>query len=661
MSGLDWVAGELAAWEASDLLRTPRVIETAAAPEVEIDGRRVVLLCSNNYLGLAGDPRVRSAAASAARRWGAGSGASRLVSGTSALHRDLERELAAFEGADDVVLFSSGYLANIGILTTLTGAGDVVFSDELNHASIVDGCRLSKARVEVYRHADVAHLESLLVSAPARRRVVVTDSVFSMDGDLAPLADLVAACERHDAVLITDEAHATGVLGPRGAGAVDQLGLSGRVPVVVGTLSKALGSAGGYVATTGDVATLLRNRARSHVFDTAPAPSTMAAAREALRIVGAEPERRERVRELARRVAAEFRALGYEAGEPAAAVVPVLVGEAREAVALSERLLVHGVFCPAIRPPSVPEGTSRLRVTVMATHTDEHIERALDAFASAKGVRRAGSVEPIDARATGAMDARATGAIDARATGAIDARAMRSVFVTGTDTGVGKTVVTAAIASALAAAGVRVAIFKPLQTGTIDGDDDARDAARFSGCDAFTGVAMPDPLAPSVAADLVGAEIDLGAICDRFRELEAGYDVVIVEGAGGVLVPIDGETTMADLARDLGLPVVVVARPALGTLNHTALTVEAARSRGLDVAGIVISGFPSAPSLAERTNPAELEKVCDAEVIGVVPMLTALDPASFGDAACWLGPRLGGRFDRGAFLASLRNRQPVSP
>ena len=627
MSGLGWVAGELSAWEQAGLLRIPRVVETASSPEVEIDGRRVVLLCSNNYLGLADDTRVRTAAAAAARRWGAGSGASRLVSGTSTLHRDLEHELAAFEGAEDVVLFSSGYLANLGVLTTLTGPDDVVFSDELNHASIVDGCRLSKARVEIFRHADVAHLEALLRETPARRRVVVTDTVFSMDGDLAPLGDLVRLCERHDAALVVDEAHATGVLGDTGAGAVEELGVGGRVPVVVGTLSKALGSSGGYVATTRDLATLLRNRARSHVFDTAPAPSTIAAAMAALRIVRSEPERRERVRALARRVADELRRLGYDAGEPAAAVVPVVIGDAREAVALSERLLERGVFCPAIRPPSVPEGTSRLRVTVMATHTDEQIERALHAFGAPAPVR--GPAKPA------------------------------SLFVTGTDTGVGKTIVTAAIAKTLAQTGLRVAIFKPLQTGTIDGDDDARDAAHLSGCDAWTGVALADPLAPSVAADLAGVDINLDAVVGRFHELAASYDVVIVEGAGGLLVPIDEDVTMADLARELGLAVVVVARPALGTLNHTALTVEVARARGVEVTGIVISGLPSEPSLAERTNPAELERLCAAPLIGVVPALESVDPEAFARAPGWVAPTLGGSWDRAGFLGSLRSPSRV--
>jgi 8-amino-7-oxononanoate synthase len=616
VSTLDWAPEELTAWTRAGLLRTPNVVASASAPEVTIDGRSVVLLCSNNYLGLADDPRVRAAAIDATRRYGTGSGASRLVSGTTQLHHELERELAAFEGTDDAVLFSSGYLANIGVLTTITGPDDVVFSDELNHASIVDACRLSRATTCVYRHADVDRLSHALRSTEARRRIVVTDTVFSMDGDLAPLRDLADLCNMHDAILVVDEAHATGVLGPHGAGATDALGLTGEVPVVVGTLSKALASTGGYVATTSEIASLIRNRARTHVFDTAPAPSTIAAARAALGIARTDNRRRERVRDLAGRVARELRALGYDAGEPAAAVIPVLVGDPNDAVALSERLLERGVFCPAIRPPSVPEGTSRLRVTVMATHTDEHIDRALEAFGRTQG-RRA------------------------------HRRPARSVFVTGTDTGVGKTIATAAIARNLAQAGNTVAIFKPLQTGTIDGDDDARDAGALSGCDAFTGIALPDPLAPSVAAELAGVDIDVGMIIHRYEELSNTYDTVVVEGAGGLLVPIDDETTMADLAYRLGLPLVVVARPALGTLNHTALTVEAARSRGLSVEGIVICGMPAEPSLAERTNPAALERLCDVDVVGVIPSLETVDIAGSG---AWLSDRFGGTFDRNRFL-----------
>jgi len=610
MSGLDWIAAELAALDDAGLLRDPRTVASSAGPEVDVDGRRVVLLCSNNYLGLAADARVSAAAALAAKRWGSGAGASRLVSGTLDIHRDLEEAVAAHESTEDAVLFSSGYLANLGVLAALTGGDDVVFSDELNHASIVDGCRLSKARVVVYRHRDIAHLEAVMDETPAHRRFVVTDTVFSMDGDLAPIDALARLSDARDATLIVDDAHATGVLeGSRAE----------RAPVVVGTLSKALGSSGGYVATSRDVATYLRNRARTHVFDTAPVPAAIGAASAALEIAHAETWRRERVRELARRAATELRGLGYDAREPAAAIVPVIVGDAREAVELSARLFDAGVFCPAIRPPSVPDGTSRLRVTVMATHTDDHIDAALDAFA---GRTRRRSVP----------------------------RTVEGVFVTGTDTRVGKTVVTAAIARSLHDAGKQVAIFKPLQTG---GGDDAGWAAAVSACPGETGVALDEPLAPSVAARLADEKIDLAHIAERFEALRRTHDVVVVEGAGGLFVGIDDATDMADLASTLGLPVVVVARPALGTLNHTALTVDAARARGLDVLGIVISNYPDEPEIAERTNPAELAKI--APLLGVIPHIETLDveagirPARF-DARAWLAPVFGGTLDAARFL-----------
>jgi 8-amino-7-oxononanoate synthase len=641
MSDLSWAVEELELWEAAGLLRTPRIVDSAAEPEVEIDGRKVVLLCSNNYLGLAADPRVRAAASNAARKWGAGAGASRLVSGTTRMHREFETALASHETTQDAVLFSSGYLANLGVLGALTGREDVVFSDELNHASIVDGCRLSKASVVVYRHRDVGHLEELIASTPARRRVVVTDTVFSMDGDLAPLEELVELCERRDAILVVDEAHATGVLGETGAGAVEELGLTGRVPVIVGTLSKSLGAAGGYVATSWDLVTLLRNQARTHVFDTAPAPAVIAAAACALEIVGAESWRRERVRELARNISSELRGLGFDAGDPVAAIVPVQIGDARRAVELSERLLENGVFCPAIRPPSVPEGTSRLRVTLMSTHTGEQLERVLEAFATATTSHPSASL-PYPSPSRPHRGGNGLG--------------WPGLFVTGTDTGVGKTLVTAAIAANLKASGMRVAIFKPIQTGTIDGADDAGYAGRLADCSAETGIALADPLAPSIAARFDETEIDIDAITRAYTRLTSEHHVVVVEGAGGLLVPISDGFSMADLAGDLDVPLVVVARPALGTLNHTALTIEAARGRGLDVVGVVISGYPSSPNSAEATNPAEIEQLCGVPIIGVVPFIEGLDveggsaPDTFEPSA-WLGPQLAGGFDRQAFLS----------
>jgi 8-amino-7-oxononanoate synthase len=356
--------------EAAGLLRRVRALESASEPEVILNGRRVLCLASNNYLGLAAHPDVAGAAAEAARRYGAGAGSARLITGGLVVHDELEARLAAFKGTESALLFSSGYLANLGTVAALVGPGDAVFSDALNHASIIDGCRMSRAEVHVYRHADAADLDQRLTiwrrHVPAKgRALVVTDSVFSMDGDIAPLPEIADACERHGAILMVDEAHATGVVGPGGRGAVAGYGLDGRVGVVMGTLSKALGAAGGFIAGSADLCAFLRNRARSFIFDTALPPPM-------------------RARSLAGRLATGLRAAGFDVPDPAAAVVPVVIGEPDPAMALSTRLLDAGVLVTAIRPPTVPKGTSRLRATVMATHTDAEIDRAVAVFAAAR-------------------------------------------------------------------------------------------------------------------------------------------------------------------------------------------------------------------------------------------------------------------------------------
>ena len=382
---LGFIPEELRALEQEALLREVRALGSPQEPTVTLDGQELILLASNNYLGLATDPRVVAAAAEAARRWGAGSGSARLISGGTTLHDELESRLAGLKRADAALLFSSGYLANLGSISALVGRGDAIFSDELNHASIIDGARLSQANVHVYRHADVEHLAALLKEHRGfARRLVVTDTVFSMDGDLAPLPAIVEICEREEAILMVDEAHATGVVGPGGGGAVAYFGLEGRVAVVMGTLSKALGSAGGYIAGSHDLIAFLRNRARAFVFDTAPPPPAVAAAIAAIDVLEREPDRPERARALAHRLATGLRDAGFDVPEPAAAIVPVLAGTPENALALSRALREAGVLVPAIRPPSVAPGTARLRATVMATHTDEQIDAAVRAFAGAR-------------------------------------------------------------------------------------------------------------------------------------------------------------------------------------------------------------------------------------------------------------------------------------
>ncbi len=350
------------------LLRELRVIESAPGAHVRLEGREVLLLCSNDYLGLAGDPRVRSAAADAAERWGAGAGSSRLVAGNMTPHGELEAELAAFKGSEACVLFGSGFLANTGVIAALAGRGGMVLSDELNHASIVDGCRLAGAETVVYPHADLDALAGALDRAGGRPTTIVTDSVFSMDGDLAPLAGIVELAGHHGARVMVDEAHATGVVGPGGRGLVAALGLEGQVDVVVGTLSKALGSYGAFACCDSTTGSLLVNRARTLIYSTALPPPSVGAAREALRIVREEPSVVERLWANARVLREELAAQAFsvEAGEMP--IVPLVVGEPREAMAMCEAALAEGVFAQAIRPPTVPDGTSRLRLVAMASH-----------------------------------------------------------------------------------------------------------------------------------------------------------------------------------------------------------------------------------------------------------------------------------------------------
>jgi len=365
------------------LYRRLRLIEGPQGPTVTLDGRPVLLLCSNNYLGLAERPEVREAAAEAALRWGAGSGASRLISGNMEPHRALEARLAGFKGYEAALLFGSGYLANTGVIAALAGRGKVVFSDELNHASIVDGCRLSRAETFVYRHGDTEHLEWGLYRARGRPALIVTDGVFSMDGDVAPLPQLLEVARRHGARLMVDEAHATGAVGPGGRGSVSAAGLSGEVDVVVGTLGKALGSYGAYVCANAELVDLLVNSARPFIFSTAPPPPSVGAALAALAILEAEPELVERLQTNAKTLREALAAEGLGAGSSETQVVPLEVGEAERAMELCERALERGVFAQGIRPPTVPEGSSRLRFTVMATHRREELLRAAREVAAA--------------------------------------------------------------------------------------------------------------------------------------------------------------------------------------------------------------------------------------------------------------------------------------
>jgi 8-amino-7-oxononanoate synthase len=366
------------------LYRRLRMISGPQGPRVVLDGRPVLLLCSNNYLGLADHPRVRQAAADAAMRWGVGAGASRLVSGSMTIHRRLEDGLAEFKGAEACLLFGSGYLANTGIVAALARDG-VVLSDALNHASIVDGCRLAGAETMVYDHADVEHLEWGLRQADGRPAVIVTDTVFSMDGDVAPLEEICEVAGAYGARVVVDEAHGTGALGPGGRGLVAELGLENEVDVLVGTLGKALGSYGAYACCDAAMSRYLVNSARTLIFSTALPPPAVAGAMAALELLIEQPRRVEKLQANADVLRDELEDLGFDTGDSCTQVVPLVVGDATEAMAACERALANGVFAQAIRPPTVPEGTSRLRLAVMASHTKSELRSAARVLADAVG------------------------------------------------------------------------------------------------------------------------------------------------------------------------------------------------------------------------------------------------------------------------------------
>ncbi len=369
----------------TDMLRDPVTLETPVGPRVRVAGREVVCLCSNDYLSLAGDPRVIQAACLAVQHWGLGAGASRLVSGTLQPHRQLERDLAALKGVQDVAITSTGWMANQAAIAAVAGPGDLVLCDKLNHASILDAALSCGARVRTYHHRDTERLARLLERhrRDARRCLIATDSVFSMDGDLAPLGEICDLKDSHDAVVLIDEAHATGVLGPGGRGVAELLGLEDRIDLAVGTLSKALGGLGGFIAAEKVVIDKIRNTARPYIYTTAPAPGICAGLIESLRIIRSEPGRRRRVAELAELLRDRLEQMDLSTGLSATQIVPIVLGAAGRALRISRALLDAGFLVPAIRPPTVPRGTSRLRVSLCAGHTPAEIEAFCDALQTA--------------------------------------------------------------------------------------------------------------------------------------------------------------------------------------------------------------------------------------------------------------------------------------
>jgi len=598
--------------EADGLLRE---LGPPAAPEL-------VDFTSSDYLGLARHPAVVAGARAAASEFGAGARAARLLGGGSPLDFELEAAVAGWLGAEAALFFPTGYQANLGTLTALAGAGDAILSDELNHASIVDAARLSRATLRVFRHADLEHAEVLLAAAgAARRRLVVTEGVFSMDGDAAPLAGLCELCARYDAWLVVDEAHATGVVGPRGAGAFADAGCDpARLAARVVTGGKALGVAGGLVVGSAGLRRHLVQRARSFVFTTGAAPAVAGGLLAAVRVAQEAETEREHVRALAAQLA-----LTLDQPEPAAGIVPVVIGSSDAALERAARLRAAGFDLRALRPPTVPAGTARLRVTLHAFNRPDEVERLALALADLRA--------PAARRAAGA-------AASARAV-----PAAAPLFVAGTDTGVGKTVVAALLARAAAREGAS-AYWKPVQTGA---ESDTAEVARLCAgapvaC-AEPACAFPLAAAPHEAAAEAGARIEperLDARLGELRREHAGARLV-VELAGGLLVPYDERATQADWLARVQPALVLVARSGLGTLNHTLLSLEALRARRIVPRALFLVGAPHASNRAtlaraggvahvlelpplEPLNGAALERWIDANETGLERVLDDCAP-----------------------------------
>jgi 8-amino-7-oxononanoate synthase len=376
---MKYISDELNKIKESGLYRELNILESPQGPHVKIKGRTYISFCSNNYLGLANHPKVAKAAEDAVKKYGWGAGASRLISGNMKLHQVLEVEISKFKRKESSIVFPTGYMANIGTICSLVSSGDLVISDRLNHASIIDGCRLSGADFRVYPHRDTVKLENILKkSSKYSRRLIVTDTIFSMDGDLAPLPDIVDIAHKYETMVMVDEAHGTGVFGENGRGVVEHFNLDKKINIIMGTLSKAIGSLGGFVSGNSDLIRYLRNKARTFMYTTALPPAVCAASIAGIKLIQKDHSLRESLWRNVHYVKERLKSLNLNVISSESPIIPIVIGDAKKAVEVSMFLFERGILIPAIRPPTVPDESSRLRITVMSTHTMNDLEKLLD-------------------------------------------------------------------------------------------------------------------------------------------------------------------------------------------------------------------------------------------------------------------------------------------
>lgn len=374
---MNYIVEKLEKIKEKGLFRELRYIETAQSPRVKIEGKDFILLGSNNYLGLCDDHRLKKAAIDAVNKYGVGSGGSRLTTGSYNLHRELEKRIASFKGTEASLVFNTGYMANVGIIQAMCDRNWVIFCDKLNHASIIDGCRLSGAKLIRYKHCDMKDLLDKVRKYKGNNNLIVTDGVFSMNGDIAPLPEIVKIAKDHGMMTMVDDAHAAGILGKNGSGTSSYFGLDNQIDIMMGTLSKAVASEGAYAACSKDLIDYLRNCARSFIYSTALSPATIAVSIKSLEIIEEDEERRVNLLKMSEWFQNELKKAGFNVMETKTPIIPIMVGSADKAVEFNKNLLEEGIYIPAIRPPSVPEGTSRLRVSLMATHIKQDLEKTL--------------------------------------------------------------------------------------------------------------------------------------------------------------------------------------------------------------------------------------------------------------------------------------------
>ena len=624
----DQIASELLALKSSSRLRTCTTLAGTSRVNVILEDRELVSFSSNDYLGLACDPRLQAAASQAASTSGFGASASRLVSGTLPEHAALEKALASFLCLPSVLLFPTGYQANLGVLGALAAPSDLLVVDRAAHASLLDGCRLSGAKLAIYPHLDADRAERHLsrLGPSARRRFLITESLFSMDGDVAPLPQLASIAAAHDAALIVDEAHAIGCLGPSGRGLCAQFAV--QPDVLIGTLGKSIGASGAFVAGTRDLCDYLLNRARTFIFTTGLPTPVAAAAQAALQILSStEGDRlRHRLTLLANQLRAALRFPPLSVPSP---ILPFTIGPNQATLDASLHLRSKGFFVQAIRPPAVREGTSRLRITLSSSHTEQQVSNLADAMASIPRSNVPSQLHASPNRTT-------TQASPNPLTPALSSfQPTLGIFLLGTDTGVGKTSVAVALLHILTSRGARPVPFKPVETGA---RPIPTDAARLLSASRRTDIPLQivcpitfqEAVAPAAAS--AAFPISLSTLISHARHAATYGSPLVVESAGGVLSPYAPTLTSLDLATALGFPVLLVARNGLGTINHTALAVAEIRRRPVTFLGTVLVTTAPEPSPDQSSNLSLIAASTGHVPLGILPYVPSQTPADLSAA-----------------------------